>query len=126
MSNEDGLVFNMSLQSLKRIDSLLWKISSAALNKDYEQWDTTLKHLRREIVPYLKPKVFEAISLIFEELDELDWLIISNGRKVVVDSKEKQVNKLLDKLTIEIQKALFSCGILMARQEDRGLSVVTT
>jgi hypothetical protein len=128
MSNETGEAsFNMSLQSLKRVDALLWKISTAALNKDYETWNIALRHLRRESAPYLKPKVFDAITSTFDKLDKLNWLILDDaGRKIVETSKEEEVNKLLDELTIEIQRALYDSGILMARTEDRGLSVVTT
>ena len=129
MSSEEGQAsFNMSLQSLKRVDSLLWKISIAAINKDYESWNTALQHLRREASPYLKKaKVFDDITKTFDKLEALNWLVIDeDGRKTVETSKTKEVEKILDELTIELQTGLYDSGILMAKTEDKGLSVVTT
>jgi hypothetical protein len=127
MSEEGGASFNMSVMSLQRIDSVMWKISKAALDKDYEMWDTAVKHLRRETSAYLKPKTFDEISEDISELDKLEWVEVDKeGRRKVVESKIKEVAKALDDITIKLQRACFASGILMAKTQNTGLSVVTT
>ena len=117
--------FNMSLQSLKRMDSLLWKVSNASLNKDYETWDITLRTLRREISPYVKKKAFEDLSTKFKQLKNMKWLgLDDDGRKNVKEADIEAVEELLDTLTIDIQNALFDCGVLMKIKDDPTRSVV--
>lgn len=124
MSGEEAS-FNMSLQSLKRMDSLLWKVSVAALNKDYEMWDIALRHLRRETAPYLKKPTFEKLTEQFKKLKEMNWLSLDEqGRKIVKESNIEVVEDLLDTITIEIQNAMFECGILMKTKDDPTRSIV--
>ena len=118
MSSEGGeAAFNGAVATLIRMDLLLQKISQYALNQDYEQWLITLKHLKREISPYIKDKEFDDITLKLNELKELEWIIIDEqGRKKVVE--EGKVEEILDYVTVKTQKAMFDANILMARREE--------
>lgn len=116
--DEGGASFNMAVATLMRINELLQKISKYALDKDYEQWANTLNHLKREIYPYIKEKEFEAMKKLFNDLDELEWLKVVDGRKVI--QEEKKVLKILDELTLLTQKSMFDANILMAKKENAG------
>ena len=117
MSSEGGEAsFNGAVATLSRHDLLLQKISAYALDKNYEMWLTTLKHLKREISPYIKD--FDDITQLLTQLKELDWIKIDEyGRKKIVESKEEQVEDALDEITILIQRAMFDAGILMAKKQ---------
>lgn len=118
MSGESGEAsFNQAVATLSRHDFLLQKISAYALEKDYEGWLTTLKHLRREISPYIKDKFFDSITEKLSKLKEMDWLKVDEqGRKKI--DKEDEVEDILDETTILIGKAMFDANILMAKKEQ--------
>ena len=120
MSGESGEAsFNQAVATLSRHDFLLQKISAHALDKDYEGWLTTLKHLRREISPYIKEKFFDNITNQLKKLKEMEWLKVDEqGRKKVAEDKKDEVEELLDEITILIGKAMFDANILMARKEQ--------
>jgi len=127
MSEDGGVDFNMSLQSLKRIDAPLWKIGEAALTGDLEGWDIAIKQLRRESAAYLKPKTFEEISKDMAKLNALNWIKIDDyGRRIIVEDKAKEVEEALDEITIKFQNGLFAAGILMKKAANKGTAVVTT
>jgi hypothetical protein len=118
MSNETGEAsFNGAVATLQRHDFLLQKISAYALNKDYEMWLTTLKHLKREVSPYIKETALKNIQALFKKLRELEWIKIDEqGRRKIVE--EECVEDILDEITILIQRAMFEANILMARKQQ--------
>jgi hypothetical protein len=119
MASDEGTAnFNMAVATLMRIDGLLQKISRYALEKNFEEWLNTLSHLKREIYPYIKEKQFDKMTELFNELEELDWLKIIDGRKVIAE--EKKVLKILDDLTLLTQKAMFDANILMSKKQEDG------
>lgn len=121
MSSDSGEAsFNQAVATLARHDFLLQKISAYALEKDYEEWLTTLKHLRREISPYIKEKFFNNINIQLKKLKEMQWFQVDKqGRRKIVEDKEEAVEELLDDITILIEKAMFDANILMAKKPEQ-------
>jgi len=119
MSSDSGqAAFNGAVLTLVRVDILQQKISQYALLKDFEMWLTTLKHLKREISPYLKETEYEEINNKIIELDKIKWIVIDEqGRRKVVEELEPKVEGLLDDITVLSQKYMFKAGILMAIKE---------
>ncbi len=143
-NNQDkgpGLVFNMAMPYLLRIDKLLSAISSYAIREDYRMMKHTLRALFRELSPYISDDDNKTLERYFNavkkhedlrykyqlrgECNNFSYRIGSSNYlspsqiQKCFNLHNNRANYLLDKLSMKLMKQTHKLGLLIPKKKDR-------
>jgi len=111
-------VFNMGLETLKRINSILNAIARVSFEQNLYSWWKLLLTLRREAFPFLKPEEWAVLEVQFGKIKPEYFGIVENG---IINTTKENKDKLyfnLDRIDLNLKYLLKKHGMLMPDSKD--------
>jgi len=117
-----GSPFNMSLESLKRINDLLRHCSDYGVNFNWVGLKNNLLEVYKELLTCAKvsEEDLEALSTKWSKIDSVSCGF--NKRGILVFGED--IPKLLTEFDFFVRKLIYKYGLSMARSEDPSRSLV--
>lgn len=117
--DESKYIFNMSLETLKRMNQLLYGMASAKIQNDFMVWRSFSDALDDELSPFCNEEDFKRIKEAITKVNKLQLVYnrykFSSSDTSRVDSKMREALKQYDRILRDIMQKL---GFLMAKGED--------
>lgn len=120
---QEGIAeYNLSIDTITRINVALWKCNNASENNNVIDWFSSLKTLYKESDVYMNKEEQEESKRKLKEIETLydnylKWLNSTKNNKICNSSPPRNVFDAFLKWELELRKFLDKKGLLMKRKE---------